>query len=159
MSDLNDLLDRLVASEAEFILVGGAAAVWHGAPVTTRDIDIVHRRTPENVDVLLELLEEIDVYIVEPMNRRLKPTREMLLGSGQLNLATSLGPIDVLCQLHDGRGFEELQGHVEEAMGEPGRLLVLDAPTLIEIKSAIGRYQDKIAVRYLLTIVDSTGRS
>jgi hypothetical protein len=32
-----------------FIVVGGAAAVLQGVPITTMDLDIVHRRTPENV--------------------------------------------------------------------------------------------------------------
>jgi hypothetical protein len=33
----------------EFIVVGGAAAVLQGVPVTTQDLDIVHRRTPEKL--------------------------------------------------------------------------------------------------------------
>jgi hypothetical protein len=40
---------RLLASERiEAILVGMLSAVLRGAPATTFDIDIVHRRTPEN---------------------------------------------------------------------------------------------------------------
>lgn len=42
---LVDLLDAGV----ELIVVGGLAAVLHGAPVVTFDLDIVHRQTPENV--------------------------------------------------------------------------------------------------------------
>jgi hypothetical protein len=51
-AELTTLLRKLAASGAEFVLVGGLAAVAQGAPLTTQDVDVVHRRTPENVDLL-----------------------------------------------------------------------------------------------------------
>jgi hypothetical protein len=39
-ADIETLLGALVA-EVELIVVGGAAAVIHGAPITTQDFDIV----------------------------------------------------------------------------------------------------------------------
>ena len=51
-SELTTLLERIVASGAEFVLVGGLAAVAQGAPITTYDVDVVQRRTPENVERL-----------------------------------------------------------------------------------------------------------
>jgi hypothetical protein len=53
---LESLLTILATSDAEFIVVGMLAAVAQGAPVTTHDLDIVHRRTPENVARLVDLL-------------------------------------------------------------------------------------------------------
>ena len=58
--DLTTLLARLAASGAEFVLVGALAAVAQGAPLTTLDVDVVHRRDPENVDRLLAFLAEVD---------------------------------------------------------------------------------------------------
>jgi hypothetical protein len=43
---LESLLATLATSDVEFIVVGMLAAVAQGAPVTTHDLDIVHRRTP-----------------------------------------------------------------------------------------------------------------
>jgi hypothetical protein len=47
MADVQAELDRLLAQLAdagvEFILIGGAAALVHGAPITTQDIDIGRR--------------------------------------------------------------------------------------------------------------------
>jgi hypothetical protein len=58
--DANKLiLLALLDAGVEFIVVGGTAAVIMGAPVVTFDIDIVHRRTPENVDRLYEFLIRI----------------------------------------------------------------------------------------------------
>jgi hypothetical protein len=56
-SDLTTLLERVLAADVELVLVGGLAAVVQGAPVTTFDVDIVHRRTEENVDRLLTSCE------------------------------------------------------------------------------------------------------
>jgi hypothetical protein len=60
-ADLHALLAKLFDAGVEFIVVGGAAAVIHGAPIITNDLDIVHRRTPENVARLLELMLHLDV--------------------------------------------------------------------------------------------------
>ena len=43
--DLSALLEGLIESDIKFILVGGLAAVVQGAPVTTMDVDIVHKDT------------------------------------------------------------------------------------------------------------------
>ncbi|MEJ7733835.1 MAG: hypothetical protein WKG00_32155 [Polyangiaceae bacterium] len=52
----------MAAAEIDFIVVGMAAAVLQGVPATTLDLDIVHQRTPANVDRLLAVLAELDAY-------------------------------------------------------------------------------------------------
>ena len=47
------LLEILQHHKVEFILVGGTAAVLQGAPLMTFDVDIVHLRSPTNIDKLL----------------------------------------------------------------------------------------------------------
>src|SRR6185436_4185931 len=95
-ADHDGLVQALLGSGVEFIVVGGAAAVLHGAPITTQDLDIVHRRTPDNVRRLSDLLEKLDAVF---RGRDLRPSAELLAGHGQLNLSTTLGPLDPLCQL------------------------------------------------------------
>lgn len=152
-ADLDALITALLEGGVELIVVGGAAAVLQGAPVTTQDLDIVHRRTPENVGRLLEVLVELDAFGREPDRRRLRPTAEHLLGTGQLNLSTSLGPLDPLCRLHDGRGYEELLAHSEVLTDGKLEIRVLDLPTLIEVKSATGRAKDRLVVPILLALL------
>lgn len=43
------LVDALLDAHVEFIVIGGLAAVLHGAPLVTADVDIVHRKSPENI--------------------------------------------------------------------------------------------------------------
>jgi hypothetical protein len=52
---LTSILGALLGEGVEFVLVGALAAVAQGAPLTTHDVDIVHARTPENLDRLMEL--------------------------------------------------------------------------------------------------------
>jgi len=47
--ELGELVALLLDASVDFILVGGGAAVVHGAPITTQDVDIVHSRESENV--------------------------------------------------------------------------------------------------------------
>jgi hypothetical protein len=54
-----ETLKLLVAAEVEFIVVGMAAGILQGVPATTLDLDIVHRRTPQNVERLLSVLQVI----------------------------------------------------------------------------------------------------
>ena len=152
-ADLVALLDALNSAEVEFLVVGGAAAVLHGAGVTTVDLDVVPRRTEGNARRLLAALEAEGAHIIEPMRRRLTPRLDDFLGRGQLNLSTELGPIDVLCVLHDGRGYDELLGHSTLLEGDvPVR--ILDLPTLIEVKSSTGRAKDRLTVPILLALLE-----
>ena len=102
--------DRIVLSLAEagveFIIVGGTAAVLQGAPIVTEDLDILHRRTADNVDRLhVWLLAHGAYHRFDLANRRLAPSREVLLGTGHVNLSTDLGKLDVLCELSLGEGY------------------------------------------------------
>jgi len=151
-ADFEALLNGLVAAQIEFIVVGGLSAVLHGAAITTADIDIVPRRDDENAARLQRLLEELDAWIEEPMHRRIRTRASDFLGKGQLNLSTRFGPLDVLCQLHDGRGFAELLAHTELIEDEGFSVRILDLPTLIQIKASTGRAKDRMMVPILLAL-------
>jgi len=101
------LLRELSRRNVEYIVVGGMAGVLHGAPVVTADLDIVHRRTQENVAKLLELLNELQA-IFRGDDRRLKPNESHLLGRGHVLLTTTLGQLDVLCEVSE-QAYEDLE--------------------------------------------------
>lgn len=153
-ADVGELLRRLVDAEVEFIVVGGAAAVLHGAPITTEDVDIVHRRTVENVARLKGALDELDAHVRELANRRLPPEESVLLGQGHVLLSTRLGPLDCLGTLVDGRGFEELVSHSESIEDEGVKLQVVDLPTLIDLKTKTGRAKDRLMLPVLVALAE-----
>jgi hypothetical protein len=154
-ADLDALIQALLAADIEFIVVGGAAAVLHGAPIATQDLDIVHRRTAENVQRLAELLATLDATF---RGRDLRPSAELLAGKGQLNLSTNLGPLDPLCVLHDGRGYEELLPHTTVLSDGSTSIRVLDLDTLIGVKASAGRARDKLVLPILLALRDRPPR-
>jgi hypothetical protein len=56
----DSILRTLVRHQIDFIVVGGVSAVLQGAPILTFDLDIVHRRTPENIARLHHALSDIE---------------------------------------------------------------------------------------------------
>lgn len=156
-ADLGALLEALTSAGVELIIIGGAAAVLHGAPTTTLDLDIVYRRTPENLARLLAMLERLDAWVRDPARREIRPQLSHLEAAGQLRLTTSLGPMDLMGRLEDGRGYEDLLPHSAQVSGGNLQLRVLDLPTLIAVKSGAGRAKDRLLLPVLLALLEKKG--
>ena len=108
------ILRSLHEANIEFILVGGTAAVLLGAPITTEDVDIVHRQTPENLDRLLSwLLTHGAYHRYDLAKRRLPPDRGALAGHGHINLQTDLGKLDLRCRLGEGEDYDQILGDTQ----------------------------------------------
>ncbi|HVU03701.1 MAG TPA: hypothetical protein VHE30_18205 [Polyangiaceae bacterium] len=153
-----ETLAALVRHEVDFIVVGMAAGVLRGAPVTTVDIDVVHRRTPENVTRLLAALGELHaVYRGDP--RRLVPTESHLLGPGHQLLTTVNGDLDCLGAIDGGKSYEDLRAAASELdVGATHPVCVLELPALIEIKRRAGRPKDLAVIPILEATLDEVLR-
>jgi hypothetical protein len=156
---LATLLARLAASGTDFVLVGALAAVAQGAPLTTFDVDVVHRREGENVEKLLEFLSSVDArYRGRPAGQVLRPTSDALLGDGHQLLSTSLGQLDILGAVEGGRGYDDLVGasitvHVE---GQPVKVLGLKA--LAELKREATSAKGRLALAVIEETLRRTGQ-
>lgn len=155
----SDLLERLLAAGVEFIVVGGGAAVMQGAPVATKDVDIVHSRSPENVERLLRVLLDLHAYDrADLAKRRLPPRAAALAGRGHLLFDTDLGELDVLCEIDGDKGYEELLPHARSLQGAGRTVLVLDLPMLIEVKARAGRPKDRWVLPLLIATLEERER-
>lgn len=158
MSDgerLDKLLVLLHNAGIEFIVVGGMAGVLHGAPITTKDLDIVHRKTPENIEKLLTLLGTLNAYYrFDLANRHLRPTADIMNGHGHLNLATSLGPLDLLCELSEGEDYDFLLPDTEIVTEGTIHIRVLGLERLIAVKSRVGRLKDRMVLPVLIATLE-----
>jgi hypothetical protein len=134
------------------------AGILHGAPVTTIDLDVVHRRSPENVARLLRVLRELDaVYRHDP--RQLHPEESHLSSPGHQLLVTRYGDLDCLGTIDQGRGYEELMPHTVEMRLSGGEAIrVLSLPALIEAKERAGRAKDLAVLPVLRATLDEQGR-
>jgi hypothetical protein len=143
----------LARHQVEFILVGGAAAVLQGAPVVTFDVDIVHRRTPENIERLLSALRELEAtYRYD--NRGLTPQASHLESAGHQLLTTRWGSLDVLGSIEDGTTYEQLFPATQEAELRGQRVRVLTLERLIESKRRVDRPKDRLMLDILLAVQD-----
>jgi hypothetical protein len=132
--DLGALIQSLCRAGIEYIVVGGLAAVAQGAPVTTFDLDIVHRQTPDNIRKLHALLQSIGARLRRPDDKILSPTVEDLGAKGHLLLKTRFGPLDVLAFIEKGWGFEELSPHSTEIDFHGHKVKVLNLEAILELK-------------------------
>ena len=58
LNRLRDVFESLSDHEVRYLVIGGIAAVLHGVPRATFDLDILIDATPENAQRLLEALAE-----------------------------------------------------------------------------------------------------
>lgn len=147
-ADLTTLLERLIAADVEFILVGGLAAVVQGAPITTFDVDVVHRRTEENVDRLIACLSSLGARYRNHPNP-LPPKRSALLGSGHSLFVTDLGPLDALGAIEGGADYDQL---LPDTLVVPlgGRTIrILSLTKIVALKRASSDPKDKLRLPFL----------
>jgi hypothetical protein len=153
-----EILRLLATSKVDFIVVGMAAGVLRGAPVTTVDLDIVHRRGVDNVTRLLEVLSELQA-VYRHDARGLRPQESHLVSDGHQLLATKHGDLDCLGAVGDGQSYEDLLEHAPGLELEPGVLVrVIDLPTLIELKAKAGRPKDLAVLPVLRATLEETLR-
>jgi hypothetical protein len=141
---LASALSALLAYEVDFIVVGGVAAVLHGAPVQTFDLDLVYLVEPLNIDRLLNFLEEGDAFFRIQPERRLRPGRTHLAAGGHLNLLTIYGPLDLLGTIGRNLDYRDLVVHSPEMeIAEGVRVRVLDLETIIAVKEQLDTDKDR----------------
>jgi hypothetical protein len=152
-ADLSTLLECLLVADVEFVLVGGLAAVVQGAPITTLDVDIVHRRTEENVDRLLDFLASVGARYRNRPGSPLPPSRSALLGPGHSLFMTDLGPLDVLGAIEGGAEFDQLVPLSPPIQVAGHSLYVLSLGTIVGFKRASADPKDKLRLPVLEAVL------
>jgi predicted nucleotidyltransferase len=140
-SDYRALLRELSSEGVEFIIVGALAAVLQGAPIVTLDLDILRRRTPENVERLLRVLARLNA-VARGDARRIAPNASHLIGPGHLLLETSAGDLDVLGTIEESTGYEALLNDSIELEIDGTLVRVLRLERVIRAKEIAGRPKD-----------------
>jgi predicted nucleotidyltransferase len=132
------LLKALKDEGLEAIIVGTVAAVLHGAPIATQDVDLLIRDTPRNREKLKGLAAALGAHPLE----------------AELALVTLLGsavPVDVVLEhLPGGLGFESVRARSMELEvgGETARVASLE--DVIASKRAANRAKDRAQLPILV---------
>jgi predicted nucleotidyltransferase len=159
VTDFKALLRLLTDSEVEFIIVGGAAATAHGSARLTFDLDVVYKRSKENLARIVNALRPIQPYLRgAPAGLPFDWSVETIEKGLNFTLTTSLGSLDLLGEIAGGGGYEQLLGTTISVEIGGVECLCLGLERLIEVKRAAGRPKDLEVIAELQHILDETNR-
>jgi len=137
------ILGLLTARGVDFVLIGGYAAVLHGSPRVTRDLDLCYATDPPNLRALGKVLMELharpagaDAELPFLADERTLAKVELL------TLETDAGRLDLLTSPVGSRGYDRLRSNA--ARYEIGGFLVkvAEISDLLLMKAAAGRPKD-----------------
>jgi hypothetical protein len=141
------------------VLIGGFAAVIHGSPYVTTDVDVVPSPDEENLRRLSDALKELDARVwtsAEPEGVPFDHSASSLAGVRVWNLITDHGRLDITFEPSGTAGFDDL---ARDAV----RLTILgvdvDVASLADIirsKEAAGREKDLLVLPVLRRIAEET---
>lgn len=153
MADLESLLARLTRNRVRYVVVGGYAAMAHGASRITQDIDVCCPFTPGNLMRLHQALRDLHpVHRMTPKRLPLVLSRETCQEFKNLYLDTDLGQIDCLSEIAGLGTYEAVRRSSDRVRLPWGSCRVLTLESLIRAKEAMPRPQDRVVLGELRAI-------
>jgi hypothetical protein len=151
--DFETVVRRLNEHGVEFVLIGGIAAVAHGASLLTFDVDVCCPFHAENLFKLQRSLADVHpVHRMTPQKLPLEITPQNVGTLRNLYLNTDIGTIDCLSEVTALGDYAAVLAQSVEVELSSGRCRVLSIEGLIRAKQAVNRTQDKIVIAQLMAI-------
>lgn len=150
-----EILRVLADAGVEFVVVGGLAAIAHGASQSTRDFDALVPLTVENCRRILAALGPFEPRFYQTIGKpRVERTAEELAEFRNLYFSTRLGIVDLLGELPPVGDYASVASRAVTVsmFGRDYRVVSLD--DLIAVKAHVGRPKDKLAELELRAIRD-----
>jgi hypothetical protein len=147
------LLVRLKDSGLDFVVIGGVCVVYHGALLSTFDLDICCNFGEQNVRRIQSAVKDLNpVHRFTPGRLPLELTQSAFGDFKNLYLDTDLGKLDCLSEVAGVGSYEDVQKQSILAQFSYGQFRFLSLDALILAKKTAGRERDLDAVRRLLAI-------
>ena len=148
--------------KVDYVVLGGFAAVVHGSPLPTEDIDVIPSRDIENLERLAHALNRMNAAIRTsdgPVHTRIDAGFIANMPN-MLNLVSVYGDMDlVFSPAGQLSGYEEWNERAEHAELEPGLVVAVAAlDDIIASKVAANRLKDQKALPYLESLRDELRR-
>ena len=142
-ADFQLIYESLVRGGVEFVLIGGCAANLHGSPRYTLDVDVVYRRSRENMERLVATLAPVKPYLRgAPPGLPFKLDLATMRAGLNFTLTTEMGDLDLLGEVAGDGTYETLLPFVEPKVAFGVTLPVVNLEKLIALKRAAGRPKD-----------------
>lgn len=153
--DAAAILEVLVRHQVRHVVIGGWAAVVHGSPLPTRDVDVVPAVDPGNLQRLSAALHELGARVrngdEEPLPFAHDATS--LAGSVFWNLTTRFGDLDISLCPSGTEGFADLDRDAEDVDLDGLVIRVASLQDIVRSKEAAGRDKDRRALPVLRELV------
>jgi hypothetical protein len=153
--NFRQFLPLLKTHNVPFILIGGGAALVHGAARVTYDVDVVYDRSAESIRNLVAALGPHRPYLRgAPAGLPFRWDERTIQAGLNFTLITDLGDLDLLGEVAGGGTYEQLLPFTEElsAFGVSCRVVTLER--LIQLKRAAGRSKDLEAIAELQALLE-----
>jgi hypothetical protein len=143
--DPKPMLAALNEHGVRYVVIGAIAAIAHGYPLNTGDLDVTPARDPDNLDRLANALRDLDARLRVPADDKWVdfPIDANYLGDvDSWTLITKHGDLDLLFVPTGTRGYPDLHRNavtIQIAGGEAEMAALLD---VIRMKEASGRPKD-----------------
>ena len=147
MDSYGQLLKRLADHGVRFVLIGGYAAMFHGAELTTQDVDVCAPMDVDNLSRIIAALRGLQPTFRFHLKRiPLHEDAESLLGVRNIYLRTDLAFLDILGEVAGVGSFTEVLARSINRPFYGFDLNIIDIDALIDAKRAAGRDKDVAAI-------------
>jgi len=146
---------RILADESvEYVLIGGLAAIVHGASLVTLDTDVCFRQSLPNCERLMRAVERLGAEIFPARTVPIPITAELLHTHRLIHLKTKLGRLDLIATVPGLGTFEDLADDATTIELGDLAISVLTLDQLIQAKSALSQPKDREHLDQLLAVRD-----
>jgi hypothetical protein len=153
------ILEVLNDHGVEFVLVGGFAAVIHGSPYVTTDLDVVPSRDIENLRRLSDALQTLNASVWtmdEPDGVRFGHDARSLGSVDVWNLVTDAGRLDLTFRPSGTSGYDDLRRDAVHLTVLDVEVDVASLADVIRSKEAADRAKDRLVLPVLRRLLDET---
>jgi hypothetical protein len=149
--EATQLLGTLARHRVRFVVIGGLAAVLHGAPYQTVDCDIVPEKSRDNLSRLSEALRELGARVATGTapGLRFEHDGQSLVDAQTWNLITRHGLLDITFHPAGTGGYGDLAGRAIVIDVDGVRFAVAALADVVRSKEAAGREKDERALPVL----------
>lgn len=151
------LLDTLNRNGVRYVLIGGFAAVIHGSPYVTTDLDVVPAWDAGNLARLSNALRELHARVwtaSKPEGLAFEHDSESLARADVWNLVTDHGRLDVVLRPSGTSGFGDLSRDAVHLSILGSDVDVASLADVVRSKEAAGRDKDRLALPVLRRILE-----
>lgn len=154
--DFGAILEVLLRHEVKFVLIGGLAAVVHGSPIATEDVDVTPEASRDNLARLSTALTELGAQV--RFDNEALPfahDAESLAAAGVWNLRTSFGDLDISMVPNGTSGYADLVRDSTSVEAYGLAIPVASLADVIRSKQAANRPKDQRVLPVLREILAS----